>query len=447
MNKLFNLGVEHAQTISEQKRIRLLNQLVFVCLFVCSIELINELFKKDYTGFLFDLIVVSPITLCFFLNKKGWYLLAKRVFIIFAIVLLTSALIFYGRGSGAEYAYLVVVTFTFIFFIEKREIILFNVLIAFCLLSAQVYFLYFEPLYGVIHIPNLPLIGSLICQIFIVFAFVEENKKFDKNTQELLAKLSNKNMALDGQKKLTDKKNEALLKANRELERFAYATSHDLRSPLRNIVSFIELYVETEEQHISETGKQYLDFVQSNARHMDQLIENILTHTSLHAQEVIEPIDLNKIVRQLSIDFKGLLGQHIKIESANLPTINADPIKMRLLFQNIIENGLRYNASELPSVSISLERNDGAFVIMIRDNGIGIAPKYHQQIFLIFKRLHGQDEYKGTGVGLATCSKIVEAYNGRIEIESTKEAGSVFKIYFPESIEAISRHRLDKEGL
>lgn len=436
-NTIFNIGIEYAHTISEQKRLRLLNQLTFICLVISAIVLINELFRNDIKGFFIDLAVVSPLLLCFFFNKKGWLDLAKRTFVVFVVLLLTTALVFYGRACGGEYAYLVTVAFTFIFFLKKEEVIYLNLFIGFCFLFTQVYLFYYLPIHPVIHIPNVPLIASLICQIFIVFAFVQENKSFDQKTQTLLDELSQKNRKLDQQKTLIEAKNTELLNANKELESFAYATSHDLRSPLRNIVSFIDLFNYREGKTLSEKGKEYLGFIRGSARQMNQLVSDILRHASLNTEELIEAVDLNEVIKKVAENLLSTKDGETNIKIEFLPTIKVNRVKMELLFQNLIENGIKYNKELVPEVKVGIERNDRHFLISIKDNGIGIEKEYHSKIFEMFKRLHGQGEYNGTGIGLATCKKIVENYNGDISVKEGLKKGTEFIIKFPLSIEAL----------
>lgn len=239
-----------------------------------------------------------------------------------------------------------------------------------------------------------------------------------------------------GYKKMNSKlegSNEELKKSNEELERFAFIASHDLKTPLRNIVSFVNLFNRKYNDHLDETGREYIQFVTNNARQMHLLIEDILEYSRTS----------NHILREEKVDMGRLLGQiarqlqteeyypHSQIHIADMPNIKADSSRIHQLFQNLIENGVKYNDSETPSVFITFYEDEGFGHFVVRDNGIGIESDYQEQIFEMFRRLHNQDRFPGTGIGLSICKKIMQAYKGHIRVESMPGQGTAFYLSFP----------------
>lgn len=162
------------------------------------------------------------------------------------------------------------------------------------------------------------------------------------------------------------------------------------------------------------------------------MVGDILEYSKLNSRpdEAIKPIDLNMLTESVKKEVEVLNGNsHIEFE--NLPTIKANPTLFRLLFQNFIENGLKYNKSAKPKVSIKAEFFDEYLKLQFTDNGIGISEKYYNSIFEMFKRLHSNAQYQGTGIGLAICKKIVDQLSGKININSKEGIGTTFSILFP----------------
>jgi signal transduction histidine kinase len=230
--------------------------------------------------------------------------------------------------------------------------------------------------------------------------------------------------------------NHNLQQSNQELERFAYIASHDLKSPLRNIVSFVNLIERRYGNVLDKNGNDYLEIVQTNARQMHRLVEDILEYSQTNNKELNrEKIDLVKILLQITMQLQSnesYVPSEVLFDK--IPLLNADAATINQLFQNLIENGLKYNDKDVPTVRIEFLRKDEGLYFKISDNGIGIDEEYKKSIFEMFKRLHNQETYKGTGIGLAICKKIVDLYNGKIWVTSKVGEGSTFHIVFPESM-------------
>ncbi len=227
--------------------------------------------------------------------------------------------------------------------------------------------------------------------------------------------------------------NEKLRVSNEELERFAYIASHDMKTPIRNIISFLNLIERRSKTELSAEIQEYIAYASNSAREMHRLIEDILNYSKVTKTEPnFEEIDLNAILQQVSETLTTQNAyQHVKVEFELLPILKAESTQMTQLFQNLVENGLKYNRSELPQVRIRYKADQEKHTITVEDNGIGIEKDYYNTVFDMFKRLNDKGKYEGTGMGLAICKKIVERYNGTIWIESEPESGSRFHVSFP----------------
>lgn len=221
--------------------------------------------------------------------------------------------------------------------------------------------------------------------------------------------------------------NRQLNQKNDELEQFAFVAAHDLQEPLRTISSFLSLIEQKYAPLLDDKGKQYIRYSVDGALKMRDLIRDILDFSKSGTVNNIE-LNLNKLVQGIAIDYKNdETYQSAIIEVAPLPVIKADATAMQQLFTNLIGNGLKYQPpGNVPVIKVTAEELKDKWLFRIADNGIGIDPKHYDRVFAIFKRLHNKSTYAGTGIGLATCKKIVGLYNGDIWIEANEGKGSVF---------------------
>jgi signal transduction histidine kinase len=227
------------------------------------------------------------------------------------------------------------------------------------------------------------------------------------------------------------KKTASLRQSNLELERFAFAASHDLRTPLRNVISFIGLIERRISDKLTVETKEYMQFVRNYALQMNQMIDDILTYSQLEksADLKFQPVDLNQIWQE---NRAAIALPNAKVEQLNaLPIIQAESENLYKLVQILIENGLKFNDSPHPTVQIAAENHPSEHRIIVRDNGIGIESAYHQKVFEMFTRLHTIDKYPGSGLGLAVCKKIIELHGGRIWIDSELGKGTSVHLAFP----------------
>jgi light-regulated signal transduction histidine kinase (bacteriophytochrome) len=227
--------------------------------------------------------------------------------------------------------------------------------------------------------------------------------------------------------------NRKLAESNSELEQFAYVASHDLKEPLRMVTSFADLIRRRYSDKLGADGVEFIGFLVDATKRMQALLDALLDYSRIGTRGVrFVRTDCNALLedvrRSLVVRFEEVGGN---LTHDPLPEIVADPVQIGQLFQNLIENGLKFHGPEPPHLHVSAVRSDNEWVFTVSDNGIGINPVHYDRIFLIFKRLHAREEYPGTGIGLATCKKIVQRHGGRIWVESEVNKGSRFFFTIP----------------
>ncbi|TVR37377.1 MAG: GHKL domain-containing protein, partial [Balneolaceae bacterium] len=217
---------------------------------------------------------------------------------------------------------------------------------------------------------------------------------------------------------------------NRELEEFAYTASHDLKEPLRMIRSFLKLLDDRYSDIIDEKGKKYIQFAVSGAQKMTAFIDDLLEYSRVgRLYSAFEKTDISLILDDVS---ETLINDEVSKEAvisySGMPVVKVVPVSIKMLFNNLISNALKYQDSgNRPEINIKCVELDSHWQFSVSDNGIGIDEIYHEQIFQLFKRLHSGDEYSGTGMGLAICRKIVQHHGGKIWVESQPGTGTTFK--------------------
>ncbi|MCK4848741.1 MAG: GHKL domain-containing protein, partial [Candidatus Heimdallarchaeota archaeon] len=233
--------------------------------------------------------------------------------------------------------------------------------------------------------------------------------------------------------KTLQKRTMELERSNKALEQFAYATSHDLQEPLRTIASFLQLLKRKYEDSLDSEAHQFINFAVDGAIHMKQLIDDLLFYSRLGRKDIsFKPVSLSQIIEKSINNLRVVIEENkAQVISKKLPVIRVDESQFILLFQNLIENAIKFRDKEKPVIEITAKVSKGNHIISVKDNGIGIEKKYHNRIFQVFKRLHTSSEYPGTGIGLAICKRVIEQYHGKIWVESELGKGATFAIEFP----------------
>jgi PAS domain S-box-containing protein len=228
--------------------------------------------------------------------------------------------------------------------------------------------------------------------------------------------------------------NAALTRSNEDLQQFAYSASHDLQEPLRMVSIYSELLQEKFGGKLGTKGDEYIGYTIQGAIRMEQLLADLRAYTkaSMTGQEATEDIDAREILDKALVNLEAAINQSgASITTTDLPRLRMHEFQLEQIFQNLIGNAIRYRSSAPPRIRVTAAQQDAEWLFSVQDNGIGIDPQYKEQIFGIFKRLHSNSDYPGTGMGLAICERIVQRTGGRIWVESEAGRGSTFYFTIP----------------
>jgi len=236
------------------------------------------------------------------------------------------------------------------------------------------------------------------------------------------------------QQQQNETKNRELTRSNKELEEFAYIASHDLQEPLRMIYSFIEILEDQYKDSFDDDGKQYLGFITNGARRMQAMLSDLLVYSRVSDNhESFKLVNLDVLIKEVLINLEtSIIAKKSMVDISELAAIKGVPSLLSRLFQNLIANSIKYN-NRIPQISIWCEKSkkkENHISLYIKDNGIGIDSTHFQHIFGIFKRLHTEQEYPGSGIGLAICKRIMIKHDGDIEVLNSSNEGTVFHLDF-----------------
>ncbi len=272
---------------------------------------------------------------------------------------------------------------------------------------------------------------------------IHEQKRIQQEIEDHRRELQRLNQTLEERvaerTHALERLNRQLEQRNHELEQFAHVTSHDLQEPLRKITSFGDMLEAEYGDRLEGSGRDYLNRMTRAAERMSRLINDILalsriTHRGLPFRDVDLNDTLEGVLSDLEIRLRETNGV---VEASRLPVVRADPSQMHLLLLNLIGNALKFHRKEAPPVvKVDAAPAEGGYAITVADNGIGFEEQYLDRIFTPFVRLHGRSAFEGSGIGLATCRRIVERHGGAITARSTPGQGSLFTAYLPEAAES-----------
>jgi signal transduction histidine kinase len=231
------------------------------------------------------------------------------------------------------------------------------------------------------------------------------------------------------------RKNEELARSNADLEQFAYVASHDLQEPLRMVAAYTQLLAERYRGKLDENADKFIGYASEGALRMQSLIQDLLAYSRV-GRNGSARIDCDAVMEEVLITLGPAIQESgAVVTHAALPEVWANRSQMAQVFQNLIGNAIKFRGKEAPAISVQAEKTGQQWLFRVSDNGIGIAPEYTENIFVVFQRLHARTEYPGNGIGLAICKKIVERNGGKIWVEAQaghgSGHGSIFKFTMP----------------
>jgi signal transduction histidine kinase len=429
VNKLRNFGVQAGQTPNQQRSIILLNEITMFLLVLQLFVYPEIIYNLDYRGMVVMIIVqtftVGPLILSYFKQTIA----AKWYFNVVFTIFMTLLIITHGWELRADYCYLVFTVTAIIFFNNKLHRFLLILLIVCCYLIA----VYYTDNYTAIFAGNVSGWNSIIvfssmivCITLVISRFVSENKSYQDELNKTLDTLQQEQVKIEVQ-------NDSLEKVNKDLERFAYISSHNLKTPVRTIRSFSDLIGRDLKKGKHDNLEEYLDFIKQGAAQMQLLITDILEYSKFNQQQNFETtaVDLNNTIDFIHSQLQSFTDKKIHLQTSQLPVIQSNRTFINAIFQNLIENGVKYNESEHIKIKISYQDKGDKHLFAFYDNGIGIEVEYHDKIFKMFERLQNDAKYTGSGVGLGMSKKIIEKLNGEIWVISELGKGSTFYVELP----------------
>lgn len=363
--------------------------------------------------FNFVTLLISVFFYGIYYSKYRGYL--KYIFYFFYIIWISFYSIISEYNSGLIMYFTVLFVLSIVLFVEKRTRSFMALFPAFAFISVVIIKTQFPPLMVGLGQVRTIVHGSII--MFLVYItvrkFVNEYEREYQLKDALIDEVNNKNA---------------------ELERFAYITSHDLKQPVRNIVSFTGLLERNIiNSNTREKNLEYLNYIKNSSNNLDALIDDILKLSKLDTSEFVsEEVDLNQVVEGVKNSMTQYIeGKNATIYKVSLPTIKGSRLFLNLLFQNLIENGIKYNDNSDPTININFYSFGDENFVEITDNGIGISKEYYDSIFQPFKRLHNNETYSGSGLGLSICKKIMDIHKGTISVVQSDIKGTCFRLGFP----------------
>jgi len=224
-----------------------------------------------------------------------------------------------------------------------------------------------------------------------------------------------------------------LQRSNEALEQFAYAVSHDLQAPIRAIAGYATIVREEHDAELCDESRACVGHIEQSAVHMGELVRDLLEYARVGSRGAeFTPVALDAALDRALDNLRDDLARHgAEVLREPLPKAVGDELQLVQLFQNLVGNAIKFHGSEAPKVRVSARREGKCWIVSVADNGIGIAPEYHERIFRVFERLHSGSAYPGTGIGLATCKRVVERHGGQIWLESVEGQGATFSFSIP----------------
>ncbi|MGB0863631.1 MAG: sensor histidine kinase [Saprospiraceae bacterium] len=434
---IFNLGVEQNQDDVQQSTIRALNKIALLTIPIISCYSVYYIFSGQVRIFLLShlVYVLTGLTILFLHANKKLYVARWATFIGYNISFLGTITVLGSLNDISYFLLLAGVGSALLFEDRKSRIFLFSLSLLFLFIVAIFTSYYPNGLLEVKFPPMFSFVNATVIftLIYIILettlnlrgkfqnALINKNKDFSRLNASLEQIVEERTAELQA-------KSHALERTNKELKRFSYISSHDLKEPLRNIMGFAQLLERDIKKKKYNNLEEYAEYINWGVNRLASIIQDIENYTEIEELSSEEKlIDLDEVLLQV-VQTSAIIEEteNAVIEIEALPSINMNEKLAELLFHNIIANGLIYSAAYYPTIKISCQTIDSYYLFKIEDNGLGISVENQEIIFEMFKRLGNDKSETGSGIGLAICKKIVELKNGRIWVESEVGKGSTF---------------------
>lgn len=426
IEQIRNIGVSSNHSLKMVEKIRILNSMALIGISINIFFLCLDLFVYHTSMRVVILIGLMSLILGGILIFNRF----KKIQVTFYYIIISSTIlfsylkIFYVNNWGEQFMFLILISLVLLLFDNIRQQLFFVAGIVALFIIAQVIH------YSINDETTLSMTSSRDSRLymFIIYALmlgfiINLHKKWIVSESELQLGLL---------KELQEKYQE-IQEVSKEVERFNHIASHDLKSPLRNIVSFLGLIkVKLKRNKLDEIPEQ-LKFAEDASKQMNLLIDDILAFSNIsESNDKLSSFRVDDLMNEVVEDLKDFIKtNNAQIEFNSLPTLNTNYKGLKMVFQNLVKNGIQYNNSTHPIVKITYSNQNNHNVFDIQDNGIGISEEFQSQVFEYFKRLHTYESYRGTGLGLGISKKIIDKMNGRLTLESKVGQGSVFRVMLP----------------
>lgn len=432
MLDLFNV----TQTLKEGSlngfRVRLSNIMAFIgfaiSLFYSGLYFFNGItFLGIYFFFLLCLFLLTII-----LNQIKYDFAGRLLVSASSIATITSSIVNFGRGSEVQVYLAIILVLIFLLFESKKIVAVFVVTVFMAYLGSFLYLETHTPAFEQFRTPYDHFINygyGLAGITLLSYIVIKAIYSYIQQTIESLLRVKEKNVELES-------KNILIEKQKNEMELFTAIASHDLKSPVRTIRSYLGLIQKKmgapEEK---EELKKYLGFINNGAKELDNIINGIGEFRKIGDYDISESYsDSNVILRRISQKIQEEVEGNMNISIAQIPKFKINGSHLEILFYALMSNGIIFNKANEKKLDVSSKVSGSNIIIEIKDNGLGVDKEYQEYIFKPFKKLNTKAFYSGAGLGLSNAQKIVEMYGGKLTIESPASGGSVFKIILPEDI-------------
>lgn len=421
---LIDVGTHEEYTQSYNSKVKLYNKMnLMVCVAMVPI-IIFDLFRGYYPGMIIAGAIFFTTSISYWLMAKGKFFMVAWGSIIIVTIGIIFLILFYGRDIGGELTFVGIGLSCIVIFDswKSRLILLIYIYCAYIVSELLLQFVApFTPEAQIFPVYLIIFGTNFLLTMVMVIYFTKQGENMEKEVEDLMEDLTIRNKELEN--------------ANSDLAQFAYAASHHFKSPLKNISNLLgliekKLPTETLEQH-----GNYLDLILNDSKHLYRLVEDILTYSTLDSSTFDRntQVNMSKVLERVTNNLsEELNSRHVKFSFQELPAFYASETHIELMLQILIQNGFLYNESPFPVIEISgTTDQDGRVSLKVSDNGIGIPVEYQEQVFEMFERLHPHSEYKGSGVGLTVCRRIMQGYGGRIVVNSARGEGTTMVMVFP----------------